>query len=300
MIRKIALTLGLMIAATLAQAQELRMPFPVLTTIDEPSVFDSYALPSGIWDKTGLPTRRFEGDITRRAWHLDAPQVSLLEIIAPLRDQLVAQGYQLVLDCEARSCGGFDFRFATEVMAEPAMFVDLGDYRFLSATKGATAVSLMVSRSASIGYVQMIHVGPEPLLPLAPQSLSHQPVSEQEGLIQRLDKGLPAPIEGIIFASNSRKIDGDRRDLEALAAWLKAHETRKVMLVGHTDISGSLAGNIAVSKQRAEALRQELISKYGIAAARLTAEGVGPLAPRAAHTAEGASLNRRVEVVPLP
>lgn len=302
MVAKFALALGLVLPAGLGQAQDLRMPFAQITSLAEPSVIDSYALPNGVWGKDGLPSRRFEGAVSRRAWHLDAPMASLLEVMAPLREQLLAQGYEVILDCEARDCGGFDFRFATDVMAEPAMFVDLGDYRFISAIKGESAVSLMVSRTTRIAYVQMIHVGPEALKPVEPSpTLSPLPQSTpSQGLTQRLDQGLASPIEGLTFASNSKDIKGDLTDLEALATWLKSNESRKMILVGHSDISGTLAGNIAVSKQRAEALRQELIHNHGIAAARLSAEGVGPLSPRAPHTAEGAQLNRRIEALPLP
>ena len=71
--------------------------------------------------------------------------------------------------------------------------------------------------------------------------------------------------------------------------------------MGHSDSSGSIEGNITVSKQRAEAVRQLLVKDYGIAASRLGAEGIGPLAPRAPHgPEESVSLNRRVEALPLP
>jgi outer membrane protein OmpA-like peptidoglycan-associated protein len=69
-------------------------------------------------------------------------------------------------------------------------------------------------------------------------------------------------------------------------------------LVGHTDASGSLAANIAVSERRAEAVAQVLIDRYGVDRDRVTAEGVGFLAPRATNqTEEGRQKNRRVEVV---
>jgi OOP family OmpA-OmpF porin len=71
-------------------------------------------------------------------------------------------------------------------------------------------------------------------------------------------------------------------------------------LVGHSDAVGGLEGNIAISKQRAEAVRQRLISKYGIQKSRITAQGIAFLSPRASNqTPEGREQNRRVEAVVL-
>ena len=285
-------------------AQDLRLPFAVLAQHAEAAVFDSYDMPLGPWTKEGFPRERREGMIDRRAWHLDAPRASLVEILAPLRQQLQDEGYEVVFECESRDCGGFDFRFATEVMAEPAMYVDLGHYRYLAAKRGDEALSLLVSRSAEMAYVQMIHIGAKALgdAPKAQRApIAPLPKPPAGALATKLDAGLSAPIEGLVFSSNSRTIEGDTSDLAALADWLKAHPERKIVLIGHSDISGSLAGNITVSKQRAEALRQSLIKDYGIAAARLSAEGIGPLSPRAPHGAEESiALNRRIEALALP
>jgi OOP family OmpA-OmpF porin len=53
-----------------------------------------------------------------------------------------------------------------------------------------------------------------------------------------------------------------------------------------------------LSQARAEAVVQALVGKYGIAANRLTAYGVGTLAPVASNkTEDGRGKNRRVELV---
>jgi len=69
-------------------------------------------------------------------------------------------------------------------------------------------------------------------------------------------------------------------------------------VVGHTDNVGALAGNMTLSKQRADAVAGALVSKYTVVASRLQASGVGPLAPVAANkTDDGRARNRRVELV---
>lgn len=61
-------------------------------------------------------------------------------------------------------------------------------------------------------------------------------------------------------------------------------EQRPALLpAGHR---GGFDANIALSPQRADAVVQALVGKLGIAAARLHAAGVGPLAPVASNDAE--------------
>ena len=86
--------------------------------------------------------------------------------------------------------------------------------------------------------------------------------------------------------------------LEELAKYLRSEPAVKVFVVGHTDGSGKLEYNNDLSRRRAAAIAGALVSEYQIAAARLSAQGVGPLAPVATNDSEeGRTLNRRVEVV---
>lgn len=322
------LALGLALTPARAAPPELALPYPVLSATALPAAHQAYPLPIAGFDGTTLPVEMIEGMVDRRAYRLDAPGASLLDLMAPLRDQLVAAGYEVALDCAAQACGGFDFRFATQVMDEPAMHVDLGDFRFLSARKGDEAVSLLVSRAADFGFVQVISVGPEPLprpaaddpsLPAVPDAVPPEPVvpvspiapvdptatdtaAAPQDVVSRLDAGLPVVLEDLAFASGSAALlEGDYPSLQALADWLGADAARSLALVGHSDASGGLKANVALSERRAEAVRQVLMQKFGVKGAQVTAAGVGPLAPRATNlTEEGRRQNRRVEAVPAP
>ncbi|MBJ2153689.1 OmpA family protein [Paracoccus sp. IB05] len=309
--------------------------YPVAGATAQPAAYDSYDLPVAPWQNDELTVETFEGQVDRRAWQLESAGASPLELLAPLRDQLQALGYEVVLDCEARRCGGFDFRFATEVLPEPGMHVDLNEFRFLSARRGGEAVGLMVSRSASAGFVQMISVGrealpapipgiggpgigapgnlepaisgtspgrPDPVaVPLIKPVTPAAPGAEADGQ-SRLDAGLPFALDDLVFETSSAALsDRDYGSLALVAAWLQADPARRLILVGHTDLSGALGANIALSKRRAEAVRQALITDFGIPAARMTAEGAGPLAPRASNANDdGRQKNRRVEAIPAP
>jgi outer membrane protein OmpA-like peptidoglycan-associated protein len=324
------LGLGLSGGPADAAAPLLDMPYPVLSEVALPAEHAAYPLPVAGFDGNSLPVEMVEGMVDRRAYRLDAPGTSPLDLLAPLRDQLVAAGYRVVLDCAAQACGGFDFRFATQVIDEPAMHVDLGEFRFLSARRGDEALSLLVSRAGDYGFVQVISVGAEPLprpgtegdpgdpvagpdLPVAPAApvAPIAPLDPPEGaadgsapqdVLSRLEAGLPVVLEDLAFASGSSALlDGEYASLQALAGWLAADARRSLALVGHSDGSGGLQANVALSERRAAAVRQVLMQRYGVKGAQVTAEGVGPLAPRASNlTEEGRQKNRRVEAVPAP
>jgi len=72
----------------------------------------------------------------------------------------------------------------------------------------------------------------------------------------------------------------------------------KLYVVGHTDNTGTYEYNLDLSRRRAAAVVEALTRGHGVAAARLKAVGVGPVAPVASNaTEEGRAKNRRVELV---
>jgi outer membrane protein OmpA-like peptidoglycan-associated protein len=69
-------------------------------------------------------------------------------------------------------------------------------------------------------------------------------------------------------------------------------------IVGHTDNTGTPAGNEKLSAARAQAVVTQLVQVHGIAPARLKARGAGQSEPIAPNTTdEGRQKNRRVELV---
>jgi outer membrane protein OmpA-like peptidoglycan-associated protein len=86
--------------------------------------------------------------------------------------------------------------------------------------------------------------------------------------------------------------------LAEIVKMLKADAGLKVYVVGHTDNVGQFASNVKLSQDRAASVVNALVSKHGIAAARLTPFGSGPTSPVASNkTDEGKAKNRRVELV---
>lgn len=303
-----SLILALALADPVA-ALTLDLPAKVLGEESRSERPGSYALPTAPFDGSTVPAQQFEGALDQKAFKLDAAGATTLALYSPLRDQVTAAGYEILFECETRSCGGFDFRFNTDVMPEPEMHVDLGDFRFLSARKGDEAVSILVSRSAGAGYIQVTRVTDAPVAALPVET----PVNLDEPAVPRgaPEPGVPSEIgaaldgvglavlDDLVFASGAATLsEGDYPSLAAVAAWLAANPDATIALVGHTDASGSLAANVALSERRAEAVAEALIQTYGADPARVTAKGVGFLAPRATNqTEEGRQQNRRVEVI---
>ncbi|WP_246831374.1 OmpA family protein [Pseudotabrizicola formosa] len=312
-----AFALALVPPIGLAQAVTLEMPFPAVPSVDKTEALSSYALPLGAYADGEVPIRTVEGPLRQTAWRIDAAGATTLEVLAPLRAQLTTAGFTPVFECDSAACGGFDFRYATQILPEPEMHVDLGDYRFYAAERGEEVVSLIVSRTAAAGFVQMIHVGgPVSAAPLLTTSTKTPedtalPAKVATGVDptpfgERLISGGAVALEDLEFASGASTLsEGPFASLTMLADWLRQNPAVTVALVGHTDASGGLEGNIALSRQRAEAVRQVLISAEGIPAARVAAQGVGYLAPRSTNlTEDGRDKNRRVEVIvtstPIP
>jgi OOP family OmpA-OmpF porin len=104
---------------------------------------------------------------------------------------------------------------------------------------------------------------------------------------------------GILFDFDKADIKPESdKQLVEMANLLKATPGLKVFIVGHTDNKGTFAYNTDLSQRRAEVVAKALASRYGIAADRLVAKGVGPLSPLAPNDDEdGQSKNRRVELV---
>jgi OOP family OmpA-OmpF porin len=228
-----------------------------------------------------------------------AADVTTASLIAPLRAQLSTAGFTVIYDCETRVCGGFDFRYGLDLLPEPEMHVDLGDFRYLLAQKGEDVISLMVSRSTNYGFIQMTRMGdwakPEP-------KVTESTKTPSSPIATALSAGETAVIDGVVFASGQAVLANSAEvALRELADWLLANPTQRMTITGHTDSSGQAAANLALSLARAETLRDILVTQYQIATDRISAIGAGdtrPLAPN--DTAESRAKNRRVEVRATP
>ena len=285
-------------------AANLALPKTARVVLQEVTPLGEYAVPTGPWRNGKLAKLKVQGTITRQAWHSQKSGKTNLQILLELRKQLTDQKYSVLFDCQDRDCGGFDFRFGTEVFRGPIMFVDLNNYRFLSAMRkedsGAkTYITLLVSQSAQSDYVQSIHLSEDQnktskiLIELMPGR------AIPSALDQSLETVGFAILSDLEFKSGSATLaDKAFESLEELAKYLQNNPNRKIAVVGHSDSIGNLDRNITLSKQRAEAVAQHLAQRFEITSEQIIAAGTGYLSPIASNlTAEGRKQNRRVEAV---
>jgi OmpA-OmpF porin, OOP family len=106
-------------------------------------------------------------------------------------------------------------------------------------------------------------------------------------------------VYGIYFDSGKAEIKPESDSaIVQISKLLKNNESLKLYVVGHTDNVGTIDANMKLSKDRADAVVNSLVTKYSIPAARLKSYGVASLAPVASNdTEEGKAKNRRVELV---
>ena len=126
-------------------------------------------LPKGPFVSGAIASKTLKSPFERSALRIDAgPSFRSHDLMLSLRDQLINANFAVVYECETDMCGGFDFRFALDLLPEPEMHVDLGDFHYLLAQRaaGAETLALVVSKSAKYGYVHITKMGdfarPEP------------------------------------------------------------------------------------------------------------------------------------------
>jgi OOP family OmpA-OmpF porin len=101
------------------------------------------------------------------------------------------------------------------------------------------------------------------------------------------------------FKFNSYEIDKKYySEIKKMANILKADKNIRIEIQGHTDNLGSEKYNKELSLQRANALKNILVSEFKIDAKRIKAVGLGTKKPmKSNETEEGRAKNRRVVVV---
>ncbi len=112
-----------------------------------------------------------------------------------------------------------------------------------------------------------------------------------EGILVKFDSG-------ILFDVDKTNLKPDAQNsLKQLAVSLQNNPETNILVVGHTDSTGTAAHNMDLSIRRANAVKL-FMGQQGVNSARLSTQGKGetePIAPNS--TAEGRAQNRRVEIV---
>ena len=114
------------------------------------------------------------------------------------------------------------------------------------------------------------------------------------------EAGLPKrfAFQNLVFETGTSALGtGAQSEIDQIAQVLKDYPAATARIEGFTDNTGSMTGNIALSAERAQAVKEQLVSR-GVEDNRIEAVGRGSEEPIADNANEaGRSQNRRIEFI---
>jgi len=268
------------------------------STISEYNVvnFDEFKIPLGR-PSDNAKTQTVEGKITRIVYDTPPPR-TVLEIYKNFESALARAGFKTLYSCvNDEGCG----------TRGPIQLASIGQEDW-SWGSGHRFIAAKLDRAAGPVYVT-IHVGQwgDPARGTQTVLFIAESKAMEKDLVTVDAKALGndiaaqghSAVYGIYFDSGKADIKPESdAALKEIGKLLQEQSALKLLVVGHTDNVGALASNIDLSRRRADAVVKALSTQYGVAAARLSAQGAGPLAPVATNSTEdGRAKNRRVELV---
>ena len=259
--------------------------------------FDEFKVPLSRPD-AGVPkTQTIEGKITRIVYDTPAPR-SVLEIYRNFESALTHAGFKPLYSCVNNDgCGSGGPTQLSSVGREDWSWG--AGHRFLAAK---------LERSGGTAYVT-VHVGQWSDLSRGTQTVLFvvETKAMEKDLVTVDSKALGddiatqghSAVYGIYFDTGKAEVKPESdAALKQIGQLLQEQASLKLLVVGHTDNVGGLASNMDLARRRADAVVKALTLQYGVTAARLSAQGAGPLAPVASNRSEdGRAKNRRVERV---
>ncbi|MCB1757701.1 MAG: OmpA family protein [Gammaproteobacteria bacterium] len=235
--------------------------------------------------------------------------VSSYEVYRSYLKTLEDSGFELLLGCREQECNAkrnvantyrqssplFKTRAYKIIQKQSGTDIYLTSYanHYISAKKAADGkthyVMVIVSDKENLYSVDTLEVAglEEGTVSISTKMLTDKIASEGKVVLS-----------GIFFDTGKDTITAASAPaLETIAQYLKENPSEAFYVVGHTDDTGQLDGNIALSGKRARAVIESL-KTFGVDTGRLSGHGVGPFSPAASNASEnGRDDNRRVELV---
>ena len=247
-----------------------------------------------------------DGDINRKFYQAPA-KVSPLEIIKNYEHAIKAKGGQII-HFSRDAYRHYDKKTAERVWFMRDLFtngyVPHQTWAYMQLFKEAEDYVVGKVSSAGIDiYINVASATIDGNTYYEVVSAVVKPMDMNNVSLNVLNEGIAAngkvAVYDIYFDSGKYKLKHESSSaLKVIAGYLKENTDKKFVIVGHTDTDGDFNSNIKLSKNRAEAVLKELISKYSIDANQLISYGVGSTSPVTSNdTEDGKSRNRRVELV---
>jgi OmpA-OmpF porin, OOP family len=124
----------------------------------------------------------------------------------------------------------------------------------------------------------------------------------EEARVERQGDDVVISLLGIRFPSGRSSIGADSAALmEKVKTALALFPDAAIAVEGHTDANGGESANLILSQDRADAVRQYLVSTFGVNPENVSSIGYGEVRPVATNeTAAGRARNRRIDLVIRP
>lgn len=265
--------------------------------------------------KQGVEIEEIEGKLTNRLYWAPA-QRSPIEVFRNYQQALRQAGFEVLYECEEARCKqdrtqNQMVRWVENMRWIPSagsqgylrrMFEYKPGFHYLHARKRDKDASVDVQVALRAGDSDRNNAGRVQQLVQVIESArveGGKVMVDAAAIRSSLRREGRVALYGVLFDTNQAVIKPESgATLGEMAGALKADAALDVFIVGHTDNQGAVAGNVDLSRRRAQAVVDALVSRHGIAANRLQAQGVANFAPAAVNTSEdGRAKNRRVEMV---
>lgn len=262
--------------------------------------YDAVTMPTSTIDANSYPSKVKEIEVKGKVFQYlyEISKVSTLQVYENYATAITTAGFQVVFSCKLNACGsenestslGEHIAINNNIYAmyEKPFYILAKKSNGTANVYGAWFIGGL---NGDVAVQQMI-VEEKPLQ-------NGLIVVTPDALKQQIDADGKALIYGIYFDTGKAAIKPDSKpSLDAIAQLLTKNKELLLYVVGHTDDTGVGASNVDLSRQRALAVVNELVTTYKISAARLQAQGLGPYAPAGNNTSDaGKQKNRRVELV---
>lgn len=251
---------------------------PINTEADEVSFFVSLDGKTGYFSSNNLT------DNTGKLVGLGGLDVFSFELYEEARPAEVVVVRGVLKDNDGKALGGNIEIYNETTQSKTSIEADERDGGFVAILKKNESYSVAVE---------------SPDLAFSAKLVDSEAISDTIALVTgKVGAGAAFNLSELYFETNSIELSSKAKTyLKAFSRWLNKNPGMRIAIHGHTDNVGDAAKNLALSTERANAVKS-FLSDLGIASNRIEALGFGASKPLASNsTAEGRARNRRTEFV---
>lgn len=284
------------------------------TTFFEEKAFAKYTLPLGKLALKGGGEINFsnslmvEGKVTQVTYAGSDPNRSALEVYRNYQAELTGKGWQVLWEGTGKELSDGDGRLFVNLYKDRpggTFQLSAAGGRFMAAKKGGDHLALFVTNYKA-GTVSPKSLQPTPGVPVIALDVIEAKLMEEKMVVVKAEEMNSQIVEqggvnlyGFYFDTGSATLKPESGPtIDEVEILLKADDSLRLLVVGHTDGMGGFEDNIDLSKRRAVAVVKILAERVPAISSRLTACGVGFQCPVASNaTEDGRAKNRRVALV---